>query len=57
MLSLSGAVHRTLVSLLWPRLAREAVTNTNVIPVLKELTFYSEKTNYKQLIIMYMGLW
>lgn len=39
MLSLSGAVHRTLVSLLWPRLAREAVTNSNVIPVLKEFTF------------------
>lgn len=57
MLGLSGTVRRTLVSLLWPRLAREAVTNSNVIPVLKEFTFYLEKTNYKQLTVMNMGLW
>lgn len=41
-----------MVSLLWPRLEREAETHTNELPVLKELTFYSEKTNYKQLIVV-----
>lgn len=47
----SSVIPKTLVNLLWPRLAREAETNINVVPVLKELTFYSEKTSYKQLIV------
>lgn len=53
MLTPSGTVHNTVVSLLKPRLARDAEMK---IGYLKERPFYSKKTDYEQLIVMYMRL-